>query len=167
MSIISFIVAMDKNGLIGANNRVPWRLPDDMKYFREITMGKPVIMGRKTYESIPDRFRPLAGRTNIVLTKDIDYIAPGCLVVHSLERALSAAKDAPEVMVIGGAAVYLQFLGQADRIYLTLIDGEFEGDVYLPLFDSDEWDEVSRIYHDIDSTHAQSFAFILLEAKDK
>ena len=167
MPIISLIVAMDKNGLIGAGNQVPWRLPDDMKQFRAITMGKPVIMGRKTYESIPDRFRPLPGRTNIILTRQTGYEAPGCVITHTLTAALKAAEDAPEVMVIGGGTIYEQFFAQADRIYLTLIDGQFLGDVFLPQFDTAMWEEKSRVYHDQDPNHSYSFSFILLERRGR
>ena len=154
---------MDRNRLIGANNQVPWRLPDDMRFFSEITMGKPVVMGRKTYESIPERFRPLAGRTNIVLTTQVEYVAPGCVVTHSLTAALNAAEGAQELMVIGGAKIYEQFLPQADRIYLTLVDGKFEGDVYFPQLDMAKWREATREEHGRDEKHAYPFAFLLLE----
>jgi dihydrofolate reductase len=167
MPTIALIVAMDKNRLIGAGNQVPWRLRDDMRHFREVTMGKPVIMGRKTYESIPVRFRPLPGRTNIILTRQIGYDAPGCLVTHSTTAALKAAEDAPEVMVIGGAMIYEQFLPQADRIYLTLIDGEFVGDAYFPHLNMDAWQETSREHHDRDEQHSHPFAFIFLERRQK
>ncbi len=163
MTIISLVVAMDKNRLIGADNRIPWRLPDDMKYFREITMGKPVLMGRKTYESIPVRFRPLEGRTNIVLTTQLEYVAPGCIVVHSLNAALDAVGDEQELMIIGGAIIYEQFLPAAHRLFLTLVDGEFDGDVYFPELDKGEWLEVSRESHSPDEQHAFPFAFVVLE----
>jgi len=162
MTTISLIVAMDKNGLIGAGSQVPWRLPDDMHHFRLTTMGKPVIMGRKTYESIPDRFRPLRGRKNIILTRQHDYLAPGCIVTHSLPSAIEVAGDVQEVMVIGGAEIYELFLPMADRIYLTLIDGQFEGDVYFPEIDRDGWHEIQREEHDIDDRHAYPFVFLLL-----
>ncbi len=156
---------MDNNQLIGADNRIPWRLPDDMRYFREITMGKPVLMGRKTYESIPERFRPLVGRTNIVLTNQANYIAPGCLTTHFIQSALDVAGDVEELMVIGGAKIYEQFLPIADRLYLTLVDGELEGDVYFPGLDMDEWREMSREDHDIDDRHSHRFAFIVLDRR--
>jgi len=160
---ISFIVAMDRNGLIGAGSRLPWHLPDDMRRFRQITMGKPVLMGRKTYESIPDRLRPLPGRTNIVLTQQLDYEAPGCTIVHSLAQALAAASEHDELMVIGGARLYEQLLSQADRIYLTQIDGEFEGDVFFPALNQAEWQEVEREEHGRDDRHSTPFTFLLLE----
>jgi len=166
MPIISLVVAMDRIGLIGSGNYIPWHLPDDMKHFRQITMGHPVVMGRKTYESLPDRFRPLPGRTNIILTKQPKYAAAGCVVTHNLASAVEAAGDAKEVMVIGGAAIYGEFLPIADRIYLTLIDGSHEGDVYFPNFDMSEWIERQRDEHGIDERHAYPFVFLLLE-RDK
>jgi dihydrofolate reductase len=161
--VISFVVAMDRNRLIGADGNLPWRLPDDMKHFRRVTMGKPVLMGRVTYESIPERFRPLPGRNNIILTRQEDYVAPDCLVVHSLDEALASAPDQPELMVIGGAQIFEQLLPQADRLYLTLIDGEFEGNVYFPELDMGQWQERSRQTHDQDDKHPVPFTILLLE----
>jgi len=161
--IISFVVAMDLNRLIGDGDGLPWRLPDDMRHFRRITMGKPVLMGRKTYESIPARFRPLSGRSNIVLTCQETYYAPGCTIVHTLAAALAAAAGEPEIMVIGGAVLYEQLLPQADRLYLTLVEGEFEGDVYFPYLDMTQWRELSREEHGRDPYHTVPFTFLLLE----
>ncbi len=163
MPIISFVFAMDRHHLIGAGNGLPWRLPDDMKHFRQVTMGKPVLMGRITYESIPARFRPLSGRTNIILTHQIGYEAPGCLVVHSLDAALAAAAGQPELMVIGGAQIYEQLLPRAERLYLTLIDADFDGDVFFPVLDMSQWREVSRQEHGRDEKQPIPFAFLLLE----
>ena len=160
---ISFVVAMDRNCLIGAGGGLPWHLPDDMKQFRQVTMGKPVLMGRRTYESIPIRFRPLSGRSNIVLTRQVDYHAPGCLVVHALAEAFAAAAGEPELMVIGGAQIYEQLLPQASRLYLTLVDDEFEGDVFFPQLDKVQWQEISRRVHNCDHRHQTSFSFVLLE----
>jgi dihydrofolate reductase len=154
---------MDRNRLIGVDGDLPWRLPDDMKYFRRVTMGKPVLMGRLTYESIPERFRPLSGRTNIILTHQKDYSAPGCVVRHTLDEAVAFAADQPELMVIGGAQIFEQLLPQADRIYLTLVDGEFEGNVYFPELDMSQWQELSRQAHEQDEKHSVRFAFLLLE----
>jgi dihydrofolate reductase len=161
--IISFVVAMDRNRLIGADGGLPWRLPDDMKHFRQVTMGKPVLMGRKTYESIPDRFRPLSGRTNIILTRQVGYDAPDCLVVHSLAEAVTAGAGQSELMVIGGAQLYEQLLPMANRLYLTLVDGEFKGDVFFPCLDMTQWREVSRQDHGRDDRHPVPFTFLLLE----
>ncbi|HEX6385847.1 MAG TPA: dihydrofolate reductase, partial [Anaerolineae bacterium] len=160
---ISFVVAMDRNRVIGVGGRLPWRLPDDMKWFKEVTMGKPVIMGRKTYDSIPNRFKPLAGRHNIVLTRNRDYRAEGATVVHSVEEALAATGDADEIMIGGGAQLYEALLPQADRLYLTLVDGTFEGDTYFPELDMREWRERYRQDHDPDERHLYRFTWLILE----
>ena len=161
--IMSFVVAMDRNRLIGAQGELPWRLPDEMKHFRTVTMGKPVLMGRVTYESIPARFRPLAGRTNIILTRQEAYQAQGCIVVHSIEEALKAAGDAPELMVIGGAQIFEQLLPRADRLYLTRVHGEFAGDVFFPELDMKKWQEISREEHGQDDRHAVPFTILVLD----
>ena len=160
---LSSIVAMDKNRLIGVNGRLPWHLPDDMKWFREQTLGKPVIMGRKTFESIPDRFRPLPGRHNIVLTRRRDYEAEGTTVVHTIEAALTAAGDEAEGVVIGGAELYAQLLPRTDRLYLTRIDAEFVGDVYFPEIDPDDWQETYRQEHLADDRHDYAFTWLIWE----
>jgi dihydrofolate reductase len=159
---ISLIVAMDQNRVIGLNNRTPWRLPADMKYFKKTTMGKPIIMGRKTYESIG---RPLPGRKNIVVTSSRHYKAEGCTVVHSIEDALSAAGEG-EVMVIGGARLYEQLLPVADRLYVTLLEKQFEGDTYFPEIDEGDWLEIAR--EDIEPGEDVPFrySFIVLERRN-
>ena len=139
--VISLIVAVSANRVIGKDGGLPWRLPADLKRFKSTTLGKPVIMGRKTYESIG---HPLTQRKNIILTVNRTYQAPGCQVVHTIAEALEAAGGHDEVMIIGGAAIYHQFLSFADRIYLTEIDEVFEGDVYFPELDLEEWQEISR-----------------------
>jgi len=155
---ISLIVAMGANRVIGADNRMPWHLSADLKRFRQITMGKPILMGRRTHESIG---RPLPGRKNIVLTADPDYAAPGCAVAHDLEAALREA-EGEELMVIGGAALYRAFLPRADRLYLTLIHSEFAGDTFFPEFDPAEWIEAAREdAHDPDS--GLQYSFLRLE----
>ena len=160
---LSIIVAMDKNRLIGVNGRLPWRLPDDMKWFREQTMGKPVVMGRKTFESIPDRFRPLPGRHNIVLTRRGDYEVEGVTAVHTLEAVLAAAGAVDEIVVIGGAELYRQLLPQADRLYLTLIDAELTGDAYFPEIDPAAWREIFRQEHPADNRHDYPFTWLIWE----
>ncbi len=157
--IISIIAAMAKNRVIGRNNYIPWKLPEDMKRFKELTTGKPVVMGRKTFESIG---RPLPNRANIIVTRDKNYKADNCVVVHSAGEAIKAAKGNEEVMIIGGAEIYKQFLPRADRLYLTLIDKEFEGDAYFPEFDKNEWEEVSREEHE---SNGLRYAFVNLERK--
>lgn len=164
--IISLIAAMDKNRVIGQNGRLPWRLPADMRRFVELTLGKPVIMGRKTYESIPPKFKPLHGRTNIILTHNLDYDAPGCFVAHTIEEALAAADGAPEVMVIGGAAVYEQFLPRADRLYLTIIDAAFDGDATFPPYDHSAWTITAREVHEPDEKNPYPYEFLTLEKQE-
>ena len=138
---IALIVAMSSNGVIGVDNRMPWHLSADLKRFRRITWGKPILMGRRTHESIG---KPLPGRQNIVLTTNPDYRAEGCRVVHSPDEALGLASDAPEIMVIGGAALYKTFLPLTQRLYLTLIHQEFPGDTCFPEIDWAEWQETQR-----------------------
>ncbi|MBI4452035.1 dihydrofolate reductase [Candidatus Woesearchaeota archaeon] len=140
---VSLIAALGKNGAIGNENKLIWRIPADMKRFKELTTGKSVVMGRKTFESIG---RPLPNRKNIVITSDRNYKAEGCTVVHSLDDALRAAGDG-EVMIIGGAQIYAEFLPKADKMYLTMIEKEFEGDAYFPEYSKDEWKEISREEH--------------------
>lgn len=156
---ISIVVAMADNRVIGHENRLPWHLPADLKHFKQITMGKPILMGRKTFESIG---RPLPGRTNIVITRDESYTAEGCVVVHSIEAALKAA-DSEEVMVIGGAEFYQQALPHADTLYLTLVEGEFEGDTFFPELDDEEWREVERSGFDADEKNPHAYSFVRLD----
>src|SRR3989344_1565971 len=141
---ISLIAALGKNRVIGNENKLIWNIPADMKRFREITSGKSVIMGRKTFESIG---KPLPKRKNIIITRDKNYKADGCIVVHSLNGALKAAGDG-EIMVIGGAQIYAEFLPRANKMHLTVIGREFEGDAYFPEYNKDEWKEVSREGHE-------------------
>jgi len=156
---ISLIVAMGENRVIGVDNRMPWHLSADLKHFRKITMGKPLIMGRRTHESIG---RPLPGRKNIVLTSDQGYAAPGCAVVHTLADALNEA-DADEAMIIGGATLYKELLPKADRLYLTLIHREFAGDTFFPEFEWKEWSEVERLDVEDDPDSGLSYSFLVLE----
>lgn len=157
--IISLISAMGRNRVIGINNTLPWRLPADLKHFKQITLGKPVLMGRKTYESIG---KPLPGRTNIIISRDSDYQVPGCIVVHSIDAALAAA-DHNEVMVIGGAALYEQMLPRADRLYLTLIDEDFKGDAWFPEINYAQWQERERFDHAPDVANAYHYSFLMLQ----
>ena len=126
--MLSLIVAMSRNRIIGDKNRLPWYLPEDLKHFKAITMGHPIIMGRKTFDSIG---RPLPGRENIVVTRNEDYDAPGVIVVHSLAEAVQACGDR-DAFVIGGAQLYQEALAHAQRLYVTMIDRDFEGDTYFP-----------------------------------
>lgn len=162
---ISLIAALTRNRVIGKNNDLPWRLPDDMKYFMETTRGHCVIMGRKNYESLPHKFRPLAERTNIVITRQSDYSAPGCEVVHSLQEALDVArkKNDAEVFVIGGAEIYGQVLPYAHKLYLTEIDTELTGDTFFPIVDAASFHERSRKHHAADEKHPFAFDFVVYE----
>jgi len=156
----SLVVAMSRNRVIGRDNQLPWRLPADMAFFKRITMGHPVIMGRRTHESLG---KPLPGRQNIVVTGNRGYEAPGCVVVHSMEEAYRAAGNAEEVAVIGGSAIFEAALPAADRIYLTEIDAEVEGDVLFPPFDRSGWRETELERHAPDTRHAYPFRILLLE----
>lgn len=155
--IISLIAAIGRNKVIGRDNSLPWKLPEDMKRFKELTSGKPVIMGRKTFESIG---KPLPNRKNIILTREKNYKVDDCVVVNSVDEALKAAKGSEEVMIIGGAQIYKEFLPIANKMYLTFIDEDFEGDAYFPEFDRKEWKEVSRENKKSDNL---KFSFVVLE----
>lgn len=141
---ISVIVAVSENGVIGKDGKMPWRIPDDMRRFRRLTMGKPCIMGRKTWDSIPNK--PLAGRTNIVLTRKRDFVAEDAKIAHSFDEAATIAQseEPEEIMILGGEAVYAEALMQANRIYLTEVDGACDGDAFLPLFNRARWHETAH-----------------------
>lgn len=160
--IISLIAAMGRNRVIGKDNDQPWDLPADWAYFKRKTLGKPCIMGRKTHEAIG---KPLPERTNIIITRDRNYKAEGCVVVHSIDEALRAVRDAKEIMVIGGAEIYSQFLIHADRLYLTFIDADFEGDAFFPWFNETEWAEVSSEDHEPDENNPYRYRFVVMERK--
>jgi dihydrofolate reductase len=159
---VSLIVAMAQNGVIGRGNGLPWKLPEDLRRFKASTMGKPLLMGRKTYESIG---RPLPGRLNIVLTRAADWSAPGVSVVHTVEEALSAAGDAGELMVIGGAEIYRLVMPFARRIYLTHVHAEVPGDTYFPAFDPTQWVDVECDAHPADERNAFALTFVTLERR--
>ena len=160
MPQITLIAAMANNRVIGINNTLPWELPADMKHFRAQTMGKPILMGRKTYDSIG---RPLPGRQNIVVTRDATLQIEGCSVVQSIDAALEAAGDVPEVMVMGGASFYEQLLPKADKLVLTLIDLDIEGDAWFPALEGAEWKEVAREEHQPDEKNRWDYTFIEFE----
>lgn len=138
---LSIIAAMAKNRVIGINNTLPWRLPEDLKHFKALTIGHHILMGRKTFDSLG---RPLPGRTSVVITRSKDLRLPGCIVANSIEDAIAACNQDNEVFIIGGAELYLQALDFADRIYLTEIQTEFEGDAWFPEFDRKLWQENER-----------------------
>jgi dihydrofolate reductase len=154
---LSLVAAIAANGVIGIDNRIPWRLPVDMKRFRQLTLGKPIIMGRKTYESIG---RPLPTRTNIILTRNQEYEAEGCIVVNSVAEGIEAAGDAAELMVIGAFETLLPYVS---RMYLTLIDAVVEGDTFFPDYDSAEWHVTASESFLPDQKNRYAFCFVTLE----
>lgn len=141
---VAIVAAVARGGVIGRDGGIPWRLPEDMVRFRELTMGHPVVMGRRTWESLPDRFRPLPGRGNIVVTRNPDWSAQGADRAGSIEEALRLLESEPNVFVIGGGEIYSASLPHADELLLTEIDADVEGDTSFPAWDSDEFEEVSR-----------------------
>jgi len=167
--IVSMIAAVSRNGVIGKDNDLVWNLPDDMKFFMQTTTGYPVIMGRKNYESIPDKFRPLKNRTNIIITRNTAFTAadcPECIVVNSLKDAINAAKKetTEEVFIIGGGQIYKLGMPISDRLYISEINGTFEGDTFFPEFDKSKWKEISRKAHAIDDRHEHEFDFVIYES---
>jgi dihydrofolate reductase len=160
--VVSIIAALAENRVIGADNALPWRLPEDLRHFRRLTTGHAVIMGRRNYESIG---KPLPQRRNIVVSRNPGYVAPGCVVVPSLEAAFAAAGDDPEVFVIGGGEIYRQALARADRMYLTLVHATVAGDVRFPSYDARDWQERAREFHPPDERHAWGFSFVTLERR--
>ncbi|MGI9544135.1 MAG: dihydrofolate reductase [Cyclobacteriaceae bacterium] len=164
--MISLIAALAKNNVIGKDNELVWHLPDDMRYFMKTTLGHCVLMGRRNYESIPAKYRPLKNRTNIVVTRQMDYqVSEKVIPVNSVDQGITFARQYGEVelFVIGGGEIYQQTLNIADRLYLTEIKSDFEGDTYFPEFDRSEWKESSRITHPIDPNHAYEFDFVVLD----
>ena len=155
--MLSLIAAVARNRVIGMDNALLWHLPEDMRHFRETTRGKPVIMGRKTWESLPESFRPLPGRLNIVVSRNPAYQAPGATLVGSVDDAIRCAGEAKEIFVIGGEELYRQAMPRADRLYLTEIDAEFSGDAFFPEVSEQEWQEVSRRAQEGDALPAFSF----------
>ncbi|MCX7122055.1 MAG: dihydrofolate reductase [Gammaproteobacteria bacterium] len=153
---ISLIVAKSKNHVIGNNNQLPWHLPADLKHFKRVTMGKPIIMGRKTFESIG---KPLPGRRNIIISRDKTHMINGCDVFYSLEDALSAVKAEPEIMIIGGANLFFQTQSIATTIYLTVIDAEFQGDAFFPALNHDVWQLTTEEKHFPDEKNLYSYRF--------
>jgi dihydrofolate reductase len=159
---IALIAALARNGVIGRDNQLPWRLSADLQRFRQLTMGKPVVMGRKTWNSLG---RPLPGRRNIVVTRDTAFRAEGCEVTHSIEAALDAAAGSDEVMIIGGAELYAQTLPRADRLYLTEVGADVVGDVHFPLIDAADWIEVERRSCRADEKNEYDFDFVVLDRR--
>ncbi|MBK8658988.1 MAG: dihydrofolate reductase [Bacteroidetes bacterium] len=166
--IISIVVAVSCNHAIGKGGDLLWHLPKDMKRFKEITYGHHVLMGRKTYESIPEKFRPLPGRVNIVVSRSQSYAAPGCKVVNTLEEGVLFAQEngEQELMVIGGAEIYKQALGKCNRVYLSLVDAHFaEADAFFPVLEADSWSKVAAEKVIADEKNKYDIDFQILERK--
>jgi dihydrofolate reductase len=168
--VLSLIVAVARNGVIGRDNGLPWHLPGDLKRFKSITMGKPIIMGRKTFDSIG---RPLPGRTNIVLTRDRNFSQEGVTAVSDLAGAIRAAEmgtsgdETPEAMIIGGAGIYRLAMPDAARIYLTEIHADVPGDTYFPDLDSDHWTETAREEGPMEPGASIRYSFVILDRKSR
>ena len=156
---VSLVIAMARNGVIGRDHALPWHLPEDLRRFKATTLGKPILMGRRTFESIG---RALPGRTNLVLTRDPHWAAAGAVVVRSLAQALAAAADAPELAVIGGAEIYRLALPLAERIYLTEVHADVVGDTFFSGLEPAHWQEVERTEQGVDARHAYPLSFVVL-----
>jgi dihydrofolate reductase len=159
---ISLIAAVSTNGVIGRDGTLPWRLPADLKYFRQVTSGHTIVMGRKNYEDIG---RPLPERNNIILSRRPGFSAPGCTVVHTLDDAIACARDDSEVFFIGGAEVYRQMLPRADRLYLTRVQASVKGDTYFPDFDENEWELIRSDPREADEANPYALSFDILERR--
>jgi dihydrofolate reductase len=157
---ISLVVAMARNRVIGRDNALPWRLPEDLKHFKAVTFGKPVLMGRKTFESIG---KPLPGRTNLVLTRDASWKSQGAVVVRSIDEALQRSSGANELAGIGGAEIFAQLIPLASRIYLTRIEADIAGDTFFPPLDETQWVEVERRQLAADERNAYDMTFVTFE----
>lgn len=166
---LSMAFAMAQNRVIGKDNALPWHLPKDLQYFKKITLGKPIIMGRKTFDSIG---RPLPGRPNIVITRNTDWSHEGVQVVHSVDEAIALGselanqKDVEELMVIGGSQIYTELLNRADRLYMTQVHSEVEGDDYFPAFSLDEWQKYSEEHHSADESNPYDYSFLVLDRRE-
>ncbi len=160
--LLSLLVAATENGVIGRDHGMPWHLPDDLRHFKALTLGKPVLMGRKTFDAIG---RPLPGRTNLVLRRATGWAVPGVTVVPDLDAAIRAAGAAPELVIAGGAQVYALALPRATRIYLTRIHAVLDGDTRMPEWDPAQWQETSRELHPADARHLYAMSFVTLERR--
>ena len=165
--IVSMIAAVAKNRVIGKNNQLIWNLPKDMKFFMDSTMGKFIITGRKNYESIPEKYRPLKNRTNIIVTRNYNYIAQGCTVVNSISDGINLAREngEEECFIIGGGQIYQQALegNMVDKLYITHVDGEFEGDTFFPEVDYNNWKSTLVMSNEADQKNPLDFSVIIYE----
>ena len=160
--LVSHVVAIARDGVIGRDNAMPWHLPDDLKRFKALTMGKPMLMGRKTFEAIG---KPLPGRTSLVLTRDLAWQAPNVIAVRSVDEAFAKIGDVPELCVVGGAEIYKLTLPITQRIHLTRIHAKIPGDAVYPTIDTSEWREIERVEHPADERHAHAMTFSTLERR--
>jgi dihydrofolate reductase len=159
---ISIIAALARDRVIGKDAGMPWHLPAELAHFKKLTMGKPIVMGRRTFDSIG---RLLPGRRNIVITRDPGYRLQGAVVVHSIEDALAAADGAEETMIIGGGHLYRQLLNRVSRLYLTLIEADIEGDTFFPELDESEWEMKDRTFRPADEKNEYAMSFLVLDRK--
>jgi dihydrofolate reductase len=157
--IIALVAAVAENGIIGRGNALPWHLPADLAHFKRLTLDKPILMGRRTWESLPGL---LPRRRHLVLSRDPNYQAPGAIVVTTLDQAIAAAAGESELMVVGGAELYAQTLARADRLYLTLVHASVEGDARFPEWDPADWVEVQRVRHPVDPRNPIPVTFLRL-----
>ncbi len=159
---ISILVAMAKNRTIGVNNTLPWRCPEDLKHFKTLTMGHHMIMGRKTFDSIG---KPLPGRTTVVVSRNNELKVEGCIVVHSLQEAIAACTEDPEIFVVGGAELYQQAISLVDTLYITEIQQDVEGDAHFPEFDTNAWQETSREARSQETPQPLEYHFVTYRRK--
>lgn len=159
---VTLVVAASEGGVIGRHGAMPWHLPADLAHFKRVTMGHPIVMGRKTYASIG---RALPGRLNVVVTRDRAFAAPGVTVAHSLDEALAACGDAAEVMVIGGGELYREALPRAARVHLTRVHASIDGDTHFPALDPAQWHEVAREERTADAANPHAMAFLTFERR--
>jgi dihydrofolate reductase len=163
-SMISIIAAIGNNNVIGCKNSLPWHLPADLNYFKEKTLGKTIVMGQKTFESVGSK--PLPGRKTIILNNNENYKAPeGCKIARSIDELVEMTKEEGEIMICGGASVYRQFMPLAHRLYITFIHGDFEGDTFFPEIDKEQWKEVKRTDNKADDKNAYDYSFVIFERK--
>lgn len=159
--MICLIVAKSKNNVIGNSNDLPWYLPADLRHFQKITTGSTIVMGRKTWQAILDRNgKPLPNRTNVIVTRDVNFMAEGAVVVHDIKTAL---KQSDNLFVIGGTEIFTQALPYVDRLYITEVDADIHGDAFFPELDSSQWNEISRESHPVDEKNQYPYSFVVLD----
>ena len=168
MKNISLIVAVTENMVIGKDNKLAWHLPDDMNYFSNMTKGHSIIMGRKNWESIPEKYRPLPDRKNIIVTRNNNFKYNGAIIVNSIEKAIEEARSSEdeEIFIIGGGEIYKLGFKYVDKLYITEINAEVKGNTYFPEWDKKYWNEISRISHPSDKKHPYSFDYVIYKKNE-